>query len=76
VIASCAFGIQSNSLKHPDAEFRRYLRKIFDFTIRKALSNVLAFSAPSVKSLLKLKFLDDQTADYIRKTVWRTVEYR
>jgi cytochrome P450 family 6 len=76
VIASCAFGIQSNSLKDPDAEFRRYLRNIFDLTLRKGLSVLLAFFAPSIKSILKLKYLDDRTSDYIRRTVWRTVEYR
>jgi cytochrome P450 family 6 len=76
VIASCAFGIQSNSLKDPDAEFRRYLRKTFDFTLRKGLSNLLAFFAPSAKSILKVKVLDDATADYYRRTVWSTVEYR
>jgi cytochrome P450 family 6 len=76
VVASCAFGIRSNTLKDPDAEFRRYLRNIFDFSVKKGLTNLLAFFAPSVKSILNLKFLDDSTADYIRRTVWRTVEYR
>jgi cytochrome P450 family 6 len=76
VIVSCAFGIESNTLKDPDADFRRYLRNIFDFSVKKGLTNLLALFAPSVKSILKLKFLDDATADYIRRTVWRTVEYR
>jgi cytochrome P450 family 6 len=76
VIASCAFGIQSNSLKDPDAEFRRYLRNIFDYSVKKGVTILLAFFAPSLKSMLKLKFVDDPTADYIRRTVWRTVEYR
>jgi cytochrome P450 family 6 len=76
VIASCAFGIQSNTLKDPNAEFRRYLRNVLDFSVKKGVTNLLAFFAPSVKSILKLKFLDDATADYIRRTVWRTVEYR
>jgi cytochrome P450 family 6 len=76
VIASCAFGIQSNTLKNPYSEFRDHLREIFDFTFRKGLTNLLAFFAPSVKSILRVKFLDNSTADYIRKLVWSTVEYR
>lgn len=76
VIASCAFGIQSNSLKNPDAEFRIHLREIFDFTIRKGVTNLLAFFAPSLKSILRVKFLDKTTTDYIKKTIWNTVEYR
>jgi cytochrome P450 family 6 len=76
VIASCAFGINSNSLKNPDAEFRRYMRNIFDFSITNGLAGITAFFAPSLKRILKLKFVDDATADYIRSTVWRTVEHR
>jgi cytochrome P450 family 6 len=76
VIASCAFGIQSHSLKHPDAEFWGHLRNIFDFSIKKGLVGLLWFFRPSITAILKLKFVDDKTADYMRKTVWSTVEYR
>jgi cytochrome P450 family 6 len=76
VIASCAFGIQSNSLKDPDAEFRRYLRKIFDFSIKKGLTNLLAFFAPSLKSIFRVTLLDKPTTDYVRKLVWNNVAYR
>jgi len=76
VIASCAFGINGNSLKDPNAEFRMFLRKITDFSFRKGLAAMTAFTAPEVKNLLNIKFIDDDTTRYIRKTVWSTVEYR
>jgi cytochrome P450 family 6 len=76
VIASCAFGINGNSLKDPQSEFRMYVRNIFDFSIRKGLAGLTAFTAPEVKNLLNIKFLDDDTTKYLRKTVWSTVEYR
>ncbi|KDQ77054.1 Cytochrome P450 6j1, partial [Zootermopsis nevadensis] len=76
VIASCAFGINSNSLKNPDAEFRRYMRNIFDFSIRRGLAGLTMFFAPNLKRILKLKFVDDDTTNYIRKAVWQTVDYR
>jgi len=76
VIASCAFGINGNSLKDPNAEFRMFLRKIFDFSFRKGLAGLTALTAPEVKKLLNIKFIDDDTTRYIRKTVWSTVEYR
>jgi cytochrome P450 family 6 len=76
VIASCAFGISSNSLKDPDAKFRRHLRTIFDFSVRKGLAAILSFFVPSLQSLIKLKSVDAAMDNYITKTVWSTVEYR
>jgi hypothetical protein len=76
VIASCAFGINGHSLQDLQAEFRLFLRKIFDFSVRKALAGLTAFGAPTLTSLLNLKFVDDDTTSYLRKTVWSTVEYR
>ncbi|XP_021925282.1 cytochrome P450 6j1-like [Zootermopsis nevadensis] len=76
VIASCAFGINSNSLKNPDAEFRRHLRNALDFTFIKGLAGLTAFFAPNLKRSLKLKFVDDYTTNYIRNTIWNTVDYR
>jgi cytochrome P450 family 6 len=76
VTASCAFGINSNSLKHPDAEFMRYLSKVLEFSVKKGLAALTAFFAPYLKSAFRLKFLDDDTNNYIRQIVWSTVEYR
>jgi cytochrome P450 family 6 len=76
VIASCAFGINSNSLKDPDSEFRSYLRNVFELSVEKGLALLTVFFAPNLKSLLRLKFFDDKTSNYVRQTVWSTVEYR
>jgi len=76
VIASCAFGINSNSLKYPDAEFRKYLKRIFEFTVQRGLAALTSLFAPYLNTVFKLKVLDDVTANYLRKTVWSTVEYR
>ena len=76
VIASCAFGINAHSLKDPDAEFRRYMRNLFDLSVRKGLAILIAFYAPALTSLFKLKCVDDESNNYVRKTVWSTVEYR
>jgi hypothetical protein len=76
VIASCAFGINGNSLKDHQAEFRRYLRNVFDFSVRKGLAALTAFFAPYLNTIFKLKMIDDITANYVRKTVWSTVDYR
>jgi cytochrome P450 family 6 len=76
VIASCAFGINSNSLKDPDSEFRRRIRTILDFSVKKALATLTAFFAPHLQTKFRLKFMDDKINNYVRQIVWSTVEYR
>jgi cytochrome P450 family 6 len=76
VMASCAFGINSNSLKDPDAELGRYLQAEFVVSVKKGLALLTAFCAPNLKSLFRLKIADDKTSNFIRQIVWSTVEYR
>jgi hypothetical protein len=76
VMASRAFGISGYSLKEPDAEFRFFLRTVFETSVRKGLAVLISFASPALASLLKLKFVDDDTTNYVRKTVWSTLEYR
>jgi cytochrome P450 family 6 len=73
VIATCAFGINSQSLKNPDEEFWRYVRNLFDLDIKRGLALLLAFLAPSIKNLLRLKFVEDKTTNYMRQIVWSAV---
>jgi len=76
VIASCAFGINSNSLKDPDAEFGQRVRSVFTFSVMKGLAMLTAFFAPHLQAIFRLKFMDDKTNNYVRQIVWNTVEYR
>ena len=76
VIASCAFGINSNSLKDPDAEFGRHIRSVFTFSVKKGLAILTAFFAPHLQTIFRLKLIDDKTNNYVRHSVWSTVEYR
>jgi cytochrome P450 family 6 len=76
VIASCAFGMNGDSLKDPDAEFGRNLRNVFTFTVQKGLAVMMAFFAPHLNTIFRLKFIGDKTDNYVRQIVWNTVEYR
>jgi cytochrome P450 family 6 len=75
-IASCAFGINGNSLKDPDSEFGRRVRSVFTFSVKKGLAMQFAFFAPYLNKIFRLNFMDDKTNNYVRKVVWSTVEYR
>jgi cytochrome P450 family 6 len=76
VIASCAFGINSNSLKDPEAEFGRHVRSVFTFSVKKGLAMLMAIFAPSLNKIFRLNFVEDKTNNYVSQIVWNTVEYR
>jgi len=76
VIASCAFGIQCNCLKNPDAEFREWGRKAFVPSIRNSILQFVAVTVPSLLSVLKLRLLDPNISKYFRNMVEETVNYR
>jgi len=74
VIASCAFGINGNSLKDADSEFGRRIRTVFTVSVKKGLALLTAFFAPHLKTIFRLKFVDDETNNYVRQIVWSTGE--
>ena len=76
IIASCAFGINSNSLKDPDSEFVRNIRNVLKLSVKKGLTMLTAFFAPHLQKIFRLKVVDDKTNNYVRQIVWSTVQYR
>jgi cytochrome P450 family 6 len=76
VIASCAFGINSNSVKDRDSEFGRILRRVFTFSAKKGLAMLFAIFAPHLNNIFQLSFVEDETNKYMRQSVWNTVQYR
>jgi hypothetical protein len=74
VIASCAFGINGNSLKDPGSEFGRRIRAIF--TVQKGLAVLMAFFAPHLNIIFRLNFMDNKTNNYVMQNIWNTVQYR
>jgi len=76
VISSCAFGIQCNCLKNPDAEFRQWGRKAFVPSVRNTILLFIAATVPSLLSVFKLRLLDPSISKYFRTMVEDTVNYR
>lgn len=54
-IASCAFGIRTNSFRDPDNEFSKSTRKIFRFTPYRALEFASVFFLPEIVPWFKFK---------------------
>jgi cytochrome P450 family 6 len=76
VISSCAFGIQCNSLKNPDAEFRQWGRKAFVPSVRNSIVLLIAATFPRLLNVLKVSPLDPKISKYFRNMVEETVNYR
>jgi cytochrome P450 family 6 len=76
VIASCAFGIQCNCLRNPDAEFRSWGRKIFTITFKWKIFRFANVLMPSLAKRFGLSVTPTDVSNYFRKMVRETVEYR
>lgn len=76
VISTCAFGINSNSLSDPNAEFREFGKKTFEYTISRALEVIVFFFIPSFVKVAKLSFFQKDACNFLRKVFWDTIELR
>lgn len=76
IIASCAFGIECNCLKNPDAEFRKWGRRIFERTFEAIARGMLYFVVPSVPISLGISSTPNDVTTFFRTLVHETVKFR
>jgi len=76
VIASCAFGIQCNCLKYPDAEFRQWGKRLVELSLMGNIIGLLYTLVPSVAIALKLPLTPRNVSTFFRKVVKETIEFR
>lgn len=69
VIASTAFGLKSNCLSDPDDDFRKNGKRLFDFSIKRAIEFASFFFLPEVVSLFKFKLFSAPTSVFLRSTI-------
>lgn len=75
IIGSCAFGIECNSLKDPDNEFRKFGKKVFETSVISNIRRLLANEFPRLFTLLSVNFNTD-SKEFFLKLVNDTVNYR
>lgn len=77
VIASCAFGVQCDSLATPDAEFAAYAAKFNDVSIfeRLMIFSVLLF-VPKMARFLPLSFMNRGVLSFLESVVRDTKTQR
>lgn len=77
VIASYVFGLQSDSIKNPDNEFRRNGNKFFEAPPKYMIILVMfAMIFPWVIKKLRIKLFTNGSEDYFLKLIGDTVAYR
>ncbi|PNF15722.1 Cytochrome P450 6k1 [Cryptotermes secundus] len=76
VISSCAFGIQCNCLKNPEAEFRQWGRRVFAPHFRQRMTSLMQVVFPSLVYTFKLSLVPREVSNYFQRMVRETVEYR
>ncbi|KAI4459291.1 cytochrome p450 [Holotrichia oblita] len=76
IIGSCAFGLECNSFKDPDAEFRTNGRKVFTVSFRDLLVQFLVFWSPSLPKYLPIKQVRSEIESFFINAVRSILDYR
>lgn len=76
VIGSTAYGLDVNSFKNPDAEFRKYGKMIFHYNIIRGLEMLAFFFLPNIVRLTHRKLFGKKPTIFLRKVFWETLNYR
>nr|AGI03845.1 cytochrome P450 6BQ9 [Tribolium castaneum] len=77
IIGSVAFGIECNSLKNPDAEFRKYGRKIVETGFIDRIKVFLVLSIPhALLRFWRFKFTNTEVETFFMGAIQDTVNYR
>ncbi|KAK9745082.1 Cytochrome P450 [Popillia japonica] len=76
IIGSCAFGLECDSFKDPNAEFRRNGREALTVTFSDLLMRFLTFWAPSLPKYLPIKYLRSDIEKFFITAVKQILYYR
>lgn len=76
VIGNCAFGLECNSMKDPDAEFRRMGQMIFDKPRNGALKVFFMQNFRTLAKMLHMKAFRDEVNDFFMNAVVENIKYR
>jgi cytochrome P450 family 9 len=76
VIASCAFGINVDSMRNPENDFYIFGKKASNFGTISIIKILMYQHMPTVMRLLNLKLIDDRTTAFFVKLVEDTIRIR
>lgn len=76
VIASCAFGFKSDTMRDKENEFYKMAFDATNFNAGKAHKFFLYSISPSLAKFFKVKFFDERTCNFFRSLVKDTITIR
>ena len=76
VIASCAFGVEANSLENPNGEFRTAGRTIFKMTFWRGFEFSAFFMLPQVMKFFRFKAFSEKVSSFLQTSVLQVIEER
>ncbi|XP_058826765.1 cytochrome P450 6a2-like, partial [Topomyia yanbarensis] len=76
VIGSCAFGIECNSFKEPNSEFRKFGQLVFETPRHSLMMSLFLRLYPDAGKRLRIKSLRDECSEFFYKLVKNMMNYR
>lgn len=76
IIGNVAFGLQCNSMKDPDSEFRKYGRLVFKVQPIEFLKRLLVTTLPDLSRKLNISITRKDVTEFFMSTLRQTIEYR
>ncbi|XP_034110747.1 cytochrome P450 6a2-like [Drosophila albomicans] len=76
VIGTCAFGIECNTLRTPDTDFRKMGSKVFTDLRHGNLLTAFEISFPKLASALRMRMVPDDVHEFFMRLVEETMAYR
>nr|AVL92861.1 CYP450 [Locusta migratoria] len=76
VIASCAFGLETDSLHNPRQEFRHWARRLFVPTPGRGLIGAFCNMCPAIANTFQIHTISPDVDEYFTTLVKNTIEYR
>nr|XP_022920374.1 probable cytochrome P450 6a20 [Onthophagus taurus] len=76
VIGSCAFGVECDSFKNPNAQFRKYGRKALTPSFKFQMRRILTMISPFLVKFLRIHFVEKDVVDFFIGVIRDVVNYR
>ncbi|XP_075167815.1 uncharacterized protein LOC142239972 [Haematobia irritans] len=75
-IGTTILGFASNSLENPEERFNILTRKLGTFDWKRAINTMLAFFAPKLCTIVRSKFWNKETVDFLTTTLCQVISER